>query len=197
MPENIHPYQFKITRKHREELLGQKGQVIWLSGLSGSGKSTIADVLSAELHKAGKLTFLLDGDVLRSGLNKDLGFEEKHRSENLRRAAEVARILKDSGFLVICTFISPMNNQRDLVKDIIGEKDFVLCYVDCPINICKKRDPKGLYEKAIKGEILNFTGISSPFEIPSNPDIVLNSHEQSAEECSGQISSYLRQRSIL
>jgi adenylylsulfate kinase len=196
MPENIHPYQFQVSAEKREELLGQKGVVLWLTGLSGSGKSTIANQLSVELHQAGKLTFVLDGDVLRSGLNKDLGFTEIERTENLRRAAEVAAILRNTGAIVICTFIAPLEEQRKMIQEIVGS-GFILCFVDCPVEDCQKRDPKGLYAKAVKGEIQDFTGISAPYEKPVNPDIRLNTSNQTVEECVEKISSYLRATSLI
>lgn len=170
---NLTKYDFKITKDERQKLLNQRPFVFWFTGLSGSGKSTIANQLEFALHEKGYKTYLLDGDNIRFGLNKDLGFSENDRSENIRRIAEVCKLFNDAGIIVIACFISPFRKDRQMVRDLIGN-DFIEIYVDTPLEICKERDPKGLYKKAIAGEIKNFTGISSPYEIPFNPEITIN-----------------------
>ncbi|MDW8296233.1 MAG: adenylyl-sulfate kinase [Raineya sp.] len=181
----IYPKQF-LQRSHKEALLKQKAKVIWFLGLSGAGKSELAFLLEKALYDKGFLTQVLDGDNLRSGLNNNLGFSEADRKENIRRAAEVAKILMNCGVIVIASFISPTNEIQKLVRDIVGE-DFVEIFLDCPLEICEQRDVKGLYAKARAGIIKNFTGIDSPFEKPICPDLVLQTHLQSKEECLKQV----------
>lgn len=157
--------------------------VLWLIGLSGSGKSTLARHLENTLHTMGYLTQLLDGDNLRTGINNNLGFSEEDRDENLRRTAEVSKLFLNAGIITICSFITPTRKSRELIKSIIGSKDYFEVYVNCPVEVCEKRDVKGLYAKARKGEIKNFTGIDAPFEPPQNPDLELNTDEASIESC--------------
>lgn len=197
MPSNLHPYQFNITRADREKRLGQKGHVLWIYGLSGSGKSTIGNHLAMQLQSQGILNFSLDGDVLRNGLNKDLGFSSEERSENLRRAAEVAKVLVENGTFVIASFITPLEIDREQLRSILGKDDLSLLLVDCPLEICEERDPKSLYKKARKGDIPNFTGISSPFESDGSPDLIINSAEVSVEDAVLKITSYLSEKSLL
>lgn len=197
MPENLHPYNFSIDRKQREQLLGQKGHVLWLFGLSGSGKSTIADALAARLHQDSRFSFVLDGDVLRKGLNKDLGFSDEDRAENLRRAAEVAKVLCESGMIVIVSFITPLETNRKLIRSILGDADLSFVFVDCPLERCEERDPKSLYKKARKGEIPNFTGVSAPFEATSSAEIRIDSENESVDSAVDKITSYLTQKSLL
>jgi adenylylsulfate kinase len=165
-------HEYLLTKEEREDLLKQKAKVIWLTGLSGSGKSTIANELANTLHKEGFLTYNLDGDNIRHGLNKDLGFSDKDRKENIRRISEVAKLFIDSGIIVITAFISPFEEDRNFAREIIGE-DFIEVFIDTDIKECIKRDPKGLYKKALNGEIKDFTGIDSPYEKPSNPEIII------------------------
>jgi adenylylsulfate kinase len=169
-------------RTSREQLLHQRSCVIWLTGLSGAGKTTLATALSEQLHSSGKLCTVLDGDVLRDGLNKGLGFSETDRTENIRRAAETAKILLNTGVITICSFISPTNELRTLAKQIIGEDDFIEVFVNSSLAACEKRDVKGLYAKARRGEIPSFTGITAPFDPPQNPAIELRTDEQTVEE---------------
>ncbi len=187
---NIVWHQTSINRTDREVLLQQKGTVIWLTGLSGSGKSTIASALESKLYQLGKLTYLLDGDNIRHGLNTDLGFNEKDRTENIRRIGEVAKLFVDAGVIVLTAFISPFREDRDSVRRLIGD-DFVEVWVDCSLEICMRRDPKGLYKKAKKGEIKDFTGLDSPYEDPENPEVIIKSHEQDIEVSVNQIINYL------
>lgn len=158
----------------RERLNGHPGKVIWLTGLSGAGKSTLANAMEMELHKFGKKTYLLDGDNIRSGLNSDLGFDDADRVENIRRVAELARLMLDAGMIVISAFISPFRAEREMAKTLIGPADFLEIYVNTPLRICEERDPKGLYRKARQGAISNMTGLDSPYEPPTAPFATFN-----------------------
>lgn len=169
--DNIHAQALSITKSKREKLKGHQGKVIWFTGLSGSGKSTLANALELELHEQGKHTYLLDGDNIRQGLNKDLGFTEADRVENIRRIAEVAKLMMDAGLIVLTAFISPFKREREMARELIGKENFIEVFVNTPINICEERDPKGLYKKARDGKLPNFSGISSPYEPPEHPDI--------------------------
>lgn len=172
-----------ITRELRAERMNQKPITLWFTGLSGSGKSTIANALEKRLYEDGKYTMLLDGDNVRMGLNKNLGFEPEDRIENIRRIAEAAKLMNDAGLIVLTAFISPYESDRQNARNIIGKECFVEIYVDTPLELCEKRDVKGLYQKARRKDIPNFTGISSPYEVPKNPDIIVSTEEQSVEEC--------------
>lgn len=183
MSTNLVEHKHKVTKEDRQQLLKQKSPVIWLTGLSGSGKSTIANELAIKLQEKGKLAYILDGDNIRMGLNKDLGFSDDDRKENIRRIAEVAKLLSDAGMIVITAFISPFREERERAKDIIGRDNFLEVYVKADLEVCEERDPKGLYKKARAGEIKQFTGIDSPYEEPINDFKVVNSSEWSIEEC--------------
>ena len=180
MAENIYPiFEKMLQRKDREALLKQKGIMIWFTGLSGSGKSTLAIALERELYKQGILCRILDGDNIRSGINNNLGFSEADRTENIRRIAEVSKLFVDCGIVTIAAFISPTHAIRRMSSEIIGEDDFLEVYVSTPIEECERRDVKGLYAKARRGEIKEFTGISSPFEAPEHPFISIDTSRQS------------------
>ena len=182
MTKNIHPiFDTLLSRKEKEKSLNQKGVVLWLTGLSGSGKSTIAKGVEQLLHQQGILTKLLDGDNLRTGLNSNLGFSEDDRAENIRRVAETAKLFVETGIVTICSFVSPTINIRNNAKSIIGDVDFLEVYVNASFEACAKRDVKGLYKKALAGEIKNFTGLDAPFESPRSPFIILDTEEQSIE----------------
>ena len=183
MSTNLVEHTYKVTKEERQNLLKQKSPVIWLTGLSGSGKSTIANELALKLHKEGKLAYVLDGDNIRMGLNKDLSFSDDDRKENMRRIAEVAKLMSDTGVIVITAFISPFREERDEVKNIIGKNNFVGVYVEAPLMVCEERDPKGLYKKARNGEIPMFTGIDSPYEKPTNADLTINTDENPIQTC--------------
>ena len=183
MSTNLVEHKHKVTKEERQNLLKQKSPVIWLTGLSGSGKSTIANELALKLHKEGKLAYVLDGDNIRMGLNKDLSFSDDDRKENMRRIAEVAKLMSDTGVIVITAFISPFREERDEVKNIIGKNNFIGVYVEAPLMVCEERDPKGLYKKARNGEIPMFTGIDSPYEKPTNADLTINTEENSIQTC--------------
>jgi adenylylsulfate kinase len=182
--ENIHPeFHRQLGRERKEALLKQRGLVVWLYGLSGSGKSTLAHALEAALHERGHATMLLDGDNLRTGLNSGLGFTEDDRRENIRRAAEVAKIGAQNGLVTICCFITPYQSLRHLAKQIVGEKDFLESYVHARFESCAARDPKGLYKKAAEGQVAHFTGRDSVFEEPESPTLRLDTEVHSRDEC--------------
>lgn len=179
---NIHPVFHQIlTRADKEKFLNQRSCVIWMTGLSGSGKTTIARNIERELNKRGHLTQVLDGDNIRTGINNNLGFTEEDRTENIRRIAEVSKLFMDCGIICINSFISPTREIRHMAMDIIGKEDFIEVYVNAPIEVCEQRDVKGLYKKAREGKIKNFTGIDAPFEAPEKPDIELKTGKQSIE----------------
>ena len=185
---NIYPiFDRMLSREDKEELLGQHSVMIWFTGLSGSGKSTIAIALERELHKRGLLCRILDGDNIRSGINNNLGFTEADRVENIRRFAEVSIVVIDSGIITIAAFISPNNDIREMAANIIGQEDFYEVYVSTPLTECERRDVKGLYAKARRGEIKNFTGISAPFEAPLHPALTLDTSKLSLEESVNQL----------
>ena len=180
---NIYPiFDRMLSRQDKEELLKQHSVMIWFTGLSGSGKSTIAIALERELHKRGLLCRILDGDNIRSGINNKLGYTEADRIENIRRIAEVSKLFVDTGIITIAAFISPSNDIREMAANIIGKDDFLEVYVSTPIEECERRDVKGLYAKARRGEIKNFTGISAPFEAPAHPALTLDTSALSLEE---------------
>lgn len=179
---NIYPITTKVTTAQRHQLLKQRAKLIWFTGLSGSGKSTLAVQLEAYLHEKGFATYLLDGDNIRSGLNKDLSFTEEGRVENIRRIGEVSKLMVDAGLIVLSAFISPFKADRDQVRKIVGPENYIEVFVDTPLDVCEQRDVKGLYKRARAGEVKNFTGISSPYEVPENPDAVIKTAEMSVEE---------------
>ncbi|MCZ8141744.1 MAG: sulfate adenylyltransferase subunit CysN [Acetobacteraceae bacterium] len=193
---NIHRANFIIDRAARAERNGQRPMLLWFTGLSGSGKSTIANLVEQALFSAGRHCSSLDGDNLRHGLNRDLGFTAADRVENIRRAGEVAKLMMDAGLIVLASFISPFRADRQMLRELIGAEDFLEIHVDAPIETCMARDPKGLYAKAKAGLIPNFTGLGSPYEPPETPDILLNTGEASAEDCAGRVLAALRQRGI-
>ena len=174
---DITKHDFKISKSDREKIKNQKSCTIWMSGLSGSGKSTIANLLETILNEQGYHTYTLDGDNTRLGLNKGLGFSDEDRIENIRRVAEVCKLMNEAGLIVICSFISPFEKNRTQAKEIIGE-NFIEVFIDADLETCEMRDPKGLYKKARTGEIKDFTGISSPFESPSNAIVLKNNNEE-------------------
>jgi len=180
-----------LSRSDKEELLGQKGVMLWFTGLSGSGKSTVAIALERELQKRGLLCRILDGDNIRSGINKGLGFTAEDRRENIRRIAEVAKLFVDTGIITIAAFISPSNDLRRMASDIIGAEDFKEVYISTPLEVCEARDVKGLYAKARRGEIKNFTGISAPFEAPEHPALSIDTSKVSLEDSVKQILTFL------
>jgi adenylylsulfate kinase len=187
MSTNVYPIQTKVSIQQRQKLLNQKPTLIWFTGLSGSGKSTLAVQLEAQLHALGFKTYLLDGDNIRSGLNKDLSFTDEGRIENIRRIGEVSKLLLDAGIIVLSAFISPFEADRDQVKKIVGHENYVEIFVNAPIEVCEQRDVKGLYKNARAGEVKNFTGIDSPYEIPQRPDLTIHTHETNLDESIEQL----------
>lgn len=191
---HIIPHKHSITKKDRNKLLNNKSFVIWFTGLSGSGKSTLANNLEKRLYESGILTYILDGDNIRYGLNKDLGFDEAGRIENIRRIGEVARLMVDAGIVVLTAFISPYREDRNTVRKLLSENQFIEVYVKCPLNICEERDVKGLYSKARTGEIKNFTGIDSPYEEPENPELIIDTSENSLEESENILYNFIESK---
>lgn len=185
--QNLTYQDFDVNRKTRSEMKGQTSKIVWFTGLSGSGKSTVANLLEKRIAAEGKHTYILDGDNVRHGLNKDLGFTDEDRVENIRRIAEVARLMADAGLIVLVSFISPFKNERKLAREIAGDIEFIEAYVNTPIEVCAQRDPKGLYARAKAGEIKNFTGIDSPFEAPENPDITLNTADRDPTDLANEL----------
>jgi adenylylsulfate kinase len=194
---NIVWHQGAITREDRQQLNGHRGCTVWLTGLSGSGKSTIAVELEKRLLERGVRTYILDGDNVRHGLNKNLGFSPEDRTENIRRIGEVAKLFSDAGLVALTAFISPYRADRDQVRAIMQPGDFIEVFVDCPVEVCEQRDVKGLYKKARAGEIKEFTGISAPYEAPSKPEMVLETSGQSVEKSALQILAYLERQGIV
>jgi len=197
MSENVVWHSYNVDRNIRAQQKNQKPRVIWFTGLSASGKSTIAGALEQILTKQGYHTYLLDGDNVRHGLCKDLGFSDDDRTENIRRVGELSNLMADSGLICLAAFISPFQADRDLVRTLLPEGEFIEVYVDASLNTCQTRDPKGLYAKALNGEIKHFTGIDSPYEVPENPEIHLMAGEQSIAESVNQILAYLHQHDVL
>lgn len=178
----IYPIKTKVSAAERQRLMNQKPRLIWFTGLSGSGKSTLAVQLEATLHAKGFKTYLLDGDNVRSGLNKDLSFTDEARVENIRRISEVCKLFLDAGVVLLSAFISPFQADREQVRNIVGAENFIEVFVDAPLEVCEQRDVKGLYKKARAGEVKNFTGISSPYEKPQHPDVVIATDKLSVEQ---------------
>ena len=195
--KNIKWHNLTIDREKLERMRGHKGIVLWFTGLSGSGKSTLANALNESLHKRGLSTFILDGDNIRHGLCKDLGFSDEDREENIRRIGEVANLFMNAGIITITAFVSPFKNDREKVKNIIGPQDFIEVYCAASLNVCESRDTKGLYKKARKGEIKDFTGISSPYEPPSDPNIVVDTGSLDIKNSVQKIIDYLIQINLL
>lgn len=195
MSENIVWHSSSVERPDREKLLDQRAALLWFTGLSGSGKSTVANALQAKLYKDNKLTYLLDGDNIRHGLCSDLGFSLEDRTENIRRIGEVSKLFVDSGIITIGTFVSPLRSDREKVRALIPN-DFIEVYVKCSLETCEERDPKNLYKKARDGEIKNFTGIDSPYEEPESAEIVVNTDNDDVDKCVEQIIEYISARGV-
>ena len=186
-----------VTRGDREQLNGHRGCTVWLTGLSGSGKSTIAVELEKRLWDGGVRAYILDGDNIRHGLNKNLGFSPADRTENIRRIGEVAKLFTDAGIVAITAFISPYRADRDQVRALMQPGDFIEVLVDCPVEVCEQRDVKGLYKKARAGQIPEFTGISAPYEAPLSPELTIHTQSQSVEASAGQIIAHLREKRLI
>ena len=195
--ENIFEQKIDITKIDRSSLKNQKPCVLWFTGLSGAGKSTIANALDKKLYEMGRHTYLLDGDNVRHGLSKDLGFTDEDRIENLRRVAEVSKLMVDAGLIVISSFISPFSSERQMARDLFAEDEFLEVFIDTPLEVAEQRDAKGLYKKARAGELKNFTGIDSPYERPEYPELSLLSHQFSLDDLVQQTVQLLKVKGIL
>ncbi len=195
--KNIVWHDHHVTKEERAGIKGQKPCILWFTGLSGSGKSTVANAVESRLYEMKKHTYLLDGDNIRMGLNKGLSFSDEDRIENIRRIGEVSKLFVDAGIIVLTAFISPFQKERDAVRSLVGTGEFIEVFIDTPIAICESRDPKGLYQKARKGEIPNFTGISSPYEVPVKPEVHVRTEEKSIDESAEQVIEYLKQKGYI
>ncbi|WP_226037719.1 adenylyl-sulfate kinase [Aquibacillus saliphilus] len=195
--KNIVWHKSVVTKTDRQILNNHKSCALWFTGFSGSGKSTLANELDVQLHALGMKSYVLDGDNVRHGLNKELGFSPKDRVENIRRVGEVAKLFVDSGQIVMTAFISPYRKDRDQVRKIFDKTEFIEIFIDCPFEICEGRDPKGLYQKARKGEIHDFTGIDSPYEPPIEPELTINTEQYSVREAAKMIIGYLKLQGII
>jgi len=187
----------KVSKEDRRRLNGHGSCVLWFTGLSGSGKSTLATEVEKELYQRGVRTYVLDGDNIRHGLNRDLGFGKDDRKENIRRIGEVAKLFVDAGIVTLSAFISPYKEDRDMVRALFGQGEFIEIYVKCSIEECERRDPKGLYKKARRGEIRDFTGISAPYEEPVNPELVVETERETVEESVGRVLAFLSSKGLL
>jgi len=197
MKKNIVWHFHPITKDDRAKKNQQRPCILWFTGLSGSGKSTIASAVEQKLFGLGHHTYLLDGDNVRYGLNKDLSFSDQDRAENIRRIGELAKLMTDAGLLVLTAFISPFKADREIVRDLVQTHEFIEVFMDTPLEECERRDPKGLYKKARKGEIVNFTGVDSDYNIPEQPEITIDTVNSSIEECAEQVISYLKDNYII
>ena len=191
---NLFKQDTKVQRTDRNQMNGHTSFVLWFTGLSGSGKSTVAANVQEALFRQGVQTYMLDGDNVRMGLNNDLGFDDAGRVENIRRIAEVAKLFVDAGMVVITSFISPFTQERERARNIIGNENFIEVYVECPLEVCEQRDVKGLYARARKGEIPNFTGITSPYEEPKDPEIRITTHQNNLDECTQRVLEYIESK---
>jgi len=195
--ENIHFHKHRVSRETKEKRNQHKSRVLWFTGLSGSGKSTVANATEKMLHDMGLQTYILDGDNVRMGLNKDLGFSPSDRTENIRRITEVAKLFADSGSLVLTAFISPYREDREKAREIISSEDFIEVFVSADLSVCEERDPKGLYKKARAGEIKGFTGIDAPYEAPLNPELIVETDKNNIEACAQIVIDYLLKENII
>ena len=193
----IIPHKGNITKKDRQKQKGHKSAILWFTGLSGSGKSTLAHAVEEKLFFFFFHTYVLDGDNIRSGLNKDLGFSAEDRKENIRRIGEVAKLFVDAGIITLTAFISPYREDREFVRNLVEDGEFIEIYVKCPLEVCEQRDVKGLYKKARAGIIKNFTGIDDPYEEPENPEIIVETDKESIDECVDKIIKYLEKNRMI
>ena len=195
--DNLYFHEHRVPRELKEERNNHKSRVLWFTGLSGSGKSTVANATEKLLHDMGLHTYILDGDNVRMGLNKDLGFSPEDRTENIRRITEVSKLFADSGSIVLTAFISPYIEDRDNARKIIGNEDFIEIYISADLSVCEERDPKGLYKKARSGEIKGFTGIDAPYEAPINPELIVETDKYNIDECAKIGVNYLVNNGII
>jgi len=197
MDENIVWHNYAVNKSQRSEQKGHKPVILWFTGFSGSGKSTVAGALESALHQQGVHTYLLDGDNVRHGLCKDLGFSDADRVENIRRVGELSKLMVDAGLVVLTAFISPFQAERDMVRNLVGDGEFIEVFLDTPLDICEQRDPKGLYKKARAGEIKHFTGIDSDYQVPVNPEIRIDTSANSLEQSVQQLVAYLKDKQVI
>ncbi|CAM4060646.1 adenylyl-sulfate kinase [Pseudoalteromonas byunsanensis] len=197
MDENIVWHNYAVDKALRSEQKGHKPCVLWFTGYSGSGKSTVAGALESALHQQGVHTYLLDGDNVRHGLCKDLGFSDADRVENIRRVGELSKLMADAGLVVLTAFISPFRAERDMVRELLGGGEFIEVFLDTPLDVCEQRDPKGLYKKARAGEIKHFTGIDSDYQVPNNPEVRLDTSKNSLQQSVEQLIAYLKTKNII
>ena len=195
--ENLHFHEHRVARELKEKRNQHKSRVLWFTGLSGSGKSTVANAAEKILHNMGLQTYVLDGDNVRMGLNKDLGFSHKDRTENIRRITEVANLFADSGSIILTAFISPYREDRDKAREIISTDDFIEVFISADLSVCELRDTKGLYKKARAGEIKGFTGIDAPYEVPLNPELIVETDKNDIETCAQIVVDYLVEEGII
>jgi len=193
----LFPVDSRISYEQRKKRLKQEPKLIWLTGLSGSGKSTLATGLESYLFESGFKVYLLDGDNIRKGISKDLSFSSSDRTENIRRIAEVSKLMLDAGLIIISAFISPFHADRKMVREIVGDERFTEVFINCPLEICEKRDTKGLYKKARQGSIRDFTGIYSPYEIPESPDLIIHTHKESIDESLSRIINHVEAKVLV
>lgn len=196
MTENIYWHENTVTKRQRQNLHGHKSFILWFTGLSGSGKSTIANLVEQKLHEQNVSTYLMDGDNLRHGLNSDLGFSPEDRRENIRRIGETAKLFVNGGVVVLAAFVSPYRHDRQLVRELVESDEFIEIFVKCSLKTCKNRDPKGLYKKARDNEIKEFTGVSAPYEEPENPELIVETEQMTPRESCELILDYLKRKSI-
>jgi adenylylsulfate kinase len=194
---NVHWHEHSVSKAERFQLSGHKGAILWFTGLSASGKSTVANTVDHKLHSLGKRSYVLDGDNIRMGLNKNLGFSAEDRAENIRRIGEVAKLFTNAGVITLTAFISPYRADRNAVRALLGPGEFVEVFMDTPIEICEARDPKGLYKKARAGQLKGFTGIDDPYEAPEKPELVLDGGKKSIDECADDVMKYLQASGLL
>ncbi|BBN83136.1 adenylyl-sulfate kinase [Pseudoalteromonas sp. A25] len=197
MDENIVWHNYAVDKVQRSEQKRHKPCVLWFTGYSGSGKSTVAGALESALHQQGVHTYLLDGDNVRHGLCKDLGFSDEDRVENIRRVGELSKLMADAGLVVLTAFISPFQAERDMVRSLLDDGEFIEVFLDTPLDVCEQRDPKGLYKKARAGEIKHFTGIDSDYQVPVNPEVILDTSKNSLSDSVEQLVAYLKTRNII
>ena len=195
--DNLYFHKHRVPRELKEKRNNHKSKVLWFTGLSGSGKSTLANASEKLLHDMGLQTYILDGDNVRMGLNKDLGFSSEDRTENIRRITEVAKLFADAGMIILTAFISPYKDDRDKARKIIGNKDFIEVFVSADLSVCESRDPKGLYKKARSGEIKGFTGIDAPYESPDNPELIVETDKYNVEDSAQLVVDYLVKEGII
>lgn len=197
MDENIVWHNYAVNKSQRSEQKGHKPVILWFTGFSGSGKSTVAGALESALHQQGVHTYLLDGDNVRHGLCKDLGFSDEDRVENIRRVGELSKLMVDAGLVVLTAFISPFQAERDMVRNLVGDGEFIEVFLDTPLDVCEQRDPKGLYKKARTGEIKHFTGIDSDYQVPVDPEIRIDTSANSLEQSVQQLVAYLKDKQVI